>query len=328
MVARLRGVGIDTGKNKLVVQLSWQEGILSFDNDGKGVAKLVKLLLKGEPDIVTIEATNTYHRRAARACQEAGLSVLVAQPRRVRKFAEGLGFLAKTDKIDGRVIALYGLKSDAEPTKLPSLEAEALRDLVVLRIQFAEEKGRIRTLRTEATTSDIHKACDSMLQSIEREIERLDVKITKQILSDAQLAPKFKLANTVKGIGAHVAAVLVTLLPELGTLSKTQIAALVGLAPFDHQSGNRDGRKSVFGGRTRVRSALYMSALSAVRFDPFIRSVYKRLLAANKPKRVVATACMRKILVILNEMFRTGTSYNPAIPLAQRQRRDTYRLAA
>jgi len=328
MIARTRGVGIDTAKQQLVVWLSWTNETVTVDNDTKGVAKLVKLLLKEKPDIVTIEATNTYHRRAARACQEAGLSVLVAQPKRVRKFAEGLGYLAKNDKIDGKVIGLYGLKSDAEPTKLQSKEAEALRDLVVLRMQFAEAKGRIKTLRTEATTSDIRKACESMLGSFQREIERLDVKITKQILSDKKLAQKFELAKTMKGIGAHVAAVLVTHLPELGALSKTEIAALVGLAPFDDDSADRKGKKSVSGGRTRVRSALFMASLSTVRFDPFIKSIYQHLLANNKPKRLASTACMRKMLVILNQMFKTERAYDPAIPLALQEKRTAYRLAA
>lgn len=320
MIARNKGIGIDVSKAELVIWNSATEQTLSFANTGKGVKKLRNYLINAETEIVTLEATSKYHRLAARICQGCNISFIIAQPRRIRQFAEGLGILAKTDALDAKVICKYGLKSDMQATQLPSMEQEALRDLVVLRMQLAEDRAKTQARHTEANNSSIKTVCAAMLRSYDKQIELLTKRIVSEIRNFAELLPKFDLLKTIKGIGDVTAAVLVTLLPEIGKLTKAQISSLVGLAPFDNQSGRSDGAKSIFGGRSRVRSALYMAALSAVRYDPFFSSIYKRLLAKKKKPRVAATACMRKIIVIANQIIKSNKPYDPNIPLRLQQR--------
>lgn len=320
MITRNKGIGIDVSKAELVLWNSVTEQTLKFANTGKGMKKLRQYLLKAEPEIVTLESTNKYHRLASRTCQECQIPFIIAQPRRIRQFAEGLGILAKNDKIDAKVICKYGQKSDLDSMQLLSKEHEALRDLVVLRMQLAEDRSKLQARDTEASSLSIKTTCAAMLRSFDKQIDLLTKKIVSEIKSFAELLPKFNLLKTIKGIGDLTAAVLIMLLPELGKLTKAQISSLVGVAPFDNQSGKSGKPQSIFGGRTRVRSALHMAALSAVRYDPFFSSVYKRLLANKKKQRVASTAVIRKIIVIANQIIKSNKPYDPTIPLKLQQR--------
>lgn len=320
MIARNKGIGIDVSKEELVLWDSVSEETQKISNTGKGMKQLRKYLIKAAPDIVTVEATGKYHRMAARTCQESGVPFLIAQPMRARQFAIGLGIIAKTDKVDARVICKFGLKSDLEAATLQSKEHEALRDLVVFRMQLAEDKAKIQARYTEASSKAIKAHCAQLLVYMKKQLEIVKNKIIQEIRKFKELLPRFELLQSIKGIGELTAAVLVLLLPELGQLSKSQISSLVGVAPFDKQSGKSDGQKSIFGGRSRVRSALYMSVKSAVIHDPFFSSVYKRLLANKKKKRVAATACIRKMIVIANQIIKSGTPYDSSIPLKLQNR--------
>jgi transposase len=316
MLTRNKGIGIDVSKAELVLWDSISEQLIKIANTGKGMKQLRKYLLKINPDIVTLEATGKYHRLAARTCQECSVPFIVAQPYRVRQFALGLGIIAKTDPVDARVVCQFGLKSDLNVSTLESKEHEALRDLVVHRMQLAEDKAKFQARHTEASSKDIKVFCAQSLAFIEKQLKIVQKKIVQEIKKFADLLPRFELLQSIKGIGEITAAVLVLLLPELGKLSKSQIASLVGVAPFDDQSGKSDKQKSIFGGRTRVRSALHMAVMSAVRYDPFLSHFYKKLKANKKKTRVATTACIRKIVVIANQIIKSGVPYDPSIPLA------------
>ena len=316
MVTRNKGIGIDVSKKELVLWNSATEQITKIENSGKGAKKLKKYLLEAKPDIVTMEATSKYHRLAARTCQEIQVPFLIAQPRRLRQFAEGIGIIAKNDSMDACVICKYGLKSDLEAIQLLSKEHESLKDLVVLRMQLAEDRAKMKARYTEASNKAIKASCAAMLASFDKQMTLIKQRIVVEIKKFSGLLPRFELLQTINGIGELTAAVLVLLLPELGTLSKEKIAALVGVAPFDNDSGSRDGTRSIFGGRSRVRSALHMAVITAIRHDPYFSSTYQRLKEKNKKSRVATTACIRKMIIIANQMIKSGEPYNPAIPLA------------
>lgn len=320
MITRNTGIGIDVSKVELVLWNSATDQTLELDNTGKGMKKLRQYLLRAAPEIVTIESTNKYHRLAARTCQECQIPFIIAQPKRIRKFAEALGILAKNDKIDAKVICKFGLKCEQQASKLLSKEHEQLKDLIVLRMQLTEDRAKIKARHTEASSKEIKAVCAVMLGNFDKQIEILNKKIVLTIKSFAELLPRFTLLQSIKGIGEITAATLVVLLPELGNLTKAQIASLIGVAPFDNQSGTIKGAKSISGGRTRIRSALYMAALSASRRDPFFSSVYKRLLANGKKKRLALTAIIRKIVIIANQIMKSNQPYDSAIPLKMQQR--------
>jgi transposase len=315
MLRRKKGIGIDVSKTELVLWDSISEQLVKIANTGKGMKQLRKRLLEISPEIVTIESTGKYHRLAARSCQECKVPVIVAQPCRVRQFALGLGIIAKTDQVDARIICQFGLKSDLKETSLETREHEELRDLVVYRMQLAEDKAKFQARHTEASSKEIKSFCAQSLAFIEKQLSIVQKKIVQEIKKFADLQPKFQLLQSIKGIGEVTAAVMVLLLPELGKISKSQIASLVGVAPFDVQSGKSDKQKSIFGGRTRVRSALHMAVMSAVRYDPFLSHFYKNLKENKKKTRVATTACIRKIVVIANQILKSGVPYDPSIPL-------------
>lgn len=320
MITRNKGIGIDVSKFELVLWNSETDETLAIKNTGKGMKKLKKYLCYSATEIVTIESTNKYHRLATRVCEESNIPFILAQPKRVRRMAESLGVFLKNDKIDAKVICKYGLKCEQEATKLQSKQHEEIKDLVVLRMQFVEDRAKLKARCTEASTKEIKTACQILLLSIDKQIKLLNKKIVQRIKAISELSARFKLLQSINGVGEVVAAVLVVLLPELGSLSKLRIASLVGVAPFDDDSGTKKGTKSIFGGRTRVRSALYMAALTASRRDPFFSSVYKRLLARGKKKRLALTAIIRKLIVVANQIINSNKPYDPTIPLELQKR--------
>jgi len=300
---RDKSIGIDPSKAKLDVYVTTSKENRSFENTGKGINKLVKFIMSHSPDIVTIETTSKYHRKAARMISEAGVAILLAQPKRVRDFARGLGILAKTDPIDARCIALYGQKSDLKPSTLPTPEEELLRDIVARRQQLVKSVSAEKN-RLSSTVKELQSSCKRNIKFLELEIGKINKLISKQLGLCKGAKKRLKIIVSAKGVGEIVAATLIAYLPELGSLTKREIASLCGLAPFNHDSGKFSGKRSIYGGRTIVRSALYMAALSASRFDPIIKEFYQRLLNKGKAKKVALTAVMRKLIVKLNAMVR------------------------
>jgi transposase len=314
MAAHRDFVGIDISKDWLDV---WLESARRFErvtNDAAGWATLVALLEQHASragTVVAFEATGGYELGVRRALLEAGFDIRRLNPLRVRLYARSLGRNAKNDRIDARVIARYAAAAETHPEILDAAR-EDLAELVSHRQRLVSERVAVanhaRTLRTKALVAqDRHR-----LALLERQIAEADALIRKALGEAPELAAKAKLLKTLKGVKDVTAATLVALLPELGRLNRRQIAALVGLAPFDHDSGKFAGTRSITGGRAPVRTALYMAARAAALSKSPLANHYKRLVAAGKTPKVATVALMRKMIVILNAMLRDGQPWNGA----------------
>jgi transposase len=306
-------VGIDVAKDSLDVCLLPTERHFTVTNDGDGFRQLVDELPPAGTCLVVLEATGGYQRRVVAALAAAGHTVAVVNPRQVRDFARGLGILAKTDRLDARVIARFGQQAQPRPSEISSEKQAAFRELVTRRRQLVEfrtaEKNRLET----ATAKTVRKNIRHMLEQLDKQIRQLEEAIGQLIESDDELTAKAALLGTVPGVGPVTTTSLLVELPELGKLNRQQIAALVGVAPFNRDSGKFHGRRAIWGGRAAVRSVLYMAALTARRSNPLIREFALRLEALGKPFKVVITACMRKLLVVLNSMIKLNLPWNPKL---------------
>lgn len=310
--------GIDISKGSLDVAVYASSKQWSFANDRAGIARLCKLLAKLEPALVVFEATGGYEMPLYVALSEAGLPAAPVNPRQIRDFARSMGKLAKTDAIDARVIAHFAnTATDLKPKPIP--DTQGLKEIVTRHNQLVEmitmESNRLRGAG-QALTEGI----EAHIAWLKQQLKDVDGKLRSRIEQDPVCREKDGLLRTTPGIGPTVSAALVAELPELGTLNRRQIAALVGVAPLNRDSGIFRGKRVIWGGRGRVRAALYMATLTATRFNPVIRSFYTRLLAAGKAKKVALTACMRKLLTILNAMLKhhTGWSNSYSLTLASR----------
>jgi transposase len=296
-------VGIDVGKAKLDVHILGSGEEWQVRNDGEGICQLADSLEQLSPTLIAVEATGGYERLMVVQLSAGGLPIAVVNPTRVRRFADGLGQLAKTDEIDARMIAQFASVTRPPVRELKSEEEEHLGELLDRRHQIltmrTAEKNRLHTSRG-AIRSDIQRHID-WLESEERMLSK---EIAFLVRNNSKWSQKVALLQSVPGVGAVTAATLLADLPELGTVNRQQIAALAGVAPFNKDSGRKRGRRRIFGGRSSVRRVLYMAALVSTRYNPVIKRFYENLLAGGKEKKVALTACMRKLLVILNAMVR------------------------
>jgi len=303
-------VGIDVGKEKLDVGRNNEKRVRVWANDAKGRAALGEWVVQQETPLVVIEASGGYEAAIVSELVGRGQAVALVNPTRVRAFARAEGLLAKTDKIDARLIARFGATMKPEPKARREQSQLELNQWVTRRRQLVlmvtAEKNRLQTV-PEAIQVDIVRHIDWL----QAEIERLEQRINQAIAHNPTWRETARRIETVPGVGAITASTLVADLPELGQLNRQKIAALVGVAPFNHDSGKRRGKRRIFGGRASVRSVLYMATLSATRHNPVIKSFYHRLLDKGKLKKVALTACMRKLLVILNTMVKSGQNWDP-----------------
>jgi len=308
----VRHVGIDVSKEHLDVCSLPDGEIFSVANDRAGIDELLARLLEGVcPDLVVLEATGKYERPAAVAVAAAGIAVAVVNPRQARDFAKAAGRLAKTDRIDAEVLARFAGAVGPRPSVLPDEEARALQDILVRRRQLLEmivaEKNRLQ-MASEA----VAKRIAAHVRWLEKELGRVDRELDEAVRESETWRANEELLRSVPGVGPVLARTLLAELPELGTLPRRRLCALVGVAPFNRDSGAFRGEREVWGGRAPVRAALYMGALVATRYNPVIGEFYERLLAAGKPKKVALVACMRKLLSILNAMMRDRIPWHPA----------------
>ncbi len=306
-------VGIDVAKRTLEVALSSGES-WTVNNDAAGAAGLVRQLARLAPALVVLEASGGYESKLWRALLEAGVATARVNPRDTYHFAQAHRQLAKTDRLDARGLCLFAARIRPQPDLAPNPADERLKELVTRREQLTTmltaERNRQQQARSEATRRGI----ENVIRFLERQRKAIGEAIEKHMRANAQLHEISELLQTATGIGTGVSGTLLGLLPEIGRLSGTQISALVGVAPYDRKSGEWDGRSHIFGGRAAVRCALYLATLSAVRWDPYLRAFYQRLLARGKAKKVALTACMRKLLVMLNAMVKTRTPWRPPCP--------------
>jgi transposase len=256
------------------------------------------------PRLIVSEATGGFEQVVAGALGAAGLPIVVVNPRQIRDFARALGRLAKTDRIDAETIALFAERVQPELRPLPDAEARLLGELVARRRQVIEmivaEGNRARLLESRR----LKKRIERHRSALQDELSKIDGEIDDTIRGTPIWRENEDLLKSVPGVGNGVARTLLAELPELGSLGRKQIAALVGVAPFNRDSGTLRGKRTVWGGRATIRASLYMAALVASRFNPVIARFYRRLLAAGKPKKLALTACMRKLLIILNAIIR------------------------
>ena len=303
-------LGIDVSKARLDVALLHAQEDLQFANDAAGIEQLVKHLKALEIDLVVTEATGGYETAVATALAAAGLRVAVVNPRQVRDFAKASGRLAKTDRIDARVIAAFGEAIKPQIRPLADEDAREFAGLLVRRSQLVAMKVQ-ESNRLGLAQWAMRKGIKKHIAWLEQEIDRLDVDLTAALRNSPAWRAKDELLQSFKGIGPLSSGTLMVGLPELGRLDRRAIAALVGVAPFNNDSGKLRGRRSIYGGRSRVRTMLYMAATSAIRFNPVIREFYQRLISRGKPHKVAMVACMRKMLTILNAMVRQSTPWTP-----------------
>jgi transposase len=304
-------VGIDVSKATLDLCVRPSGRTLRVDNDDAGVRRIIDLLAPLAPQLIVIEATGRYHRRLAADLLDAELRVAVVNPRQARDFARALGLLAKTDTIDANVLAQFAAVGHLRPCEKQPAGRAALDERVTRRRQVVHmlvmEKNRLEGLRDKLTIRSIKK----VIRVLEQQREDLDRQIAELIEGDDDWRGRHEILTSVPGVGDTTANLLVTELPELGKVNREQLAALVGVAPVNRDSGALRGTRTCFGGRPHVRAGLYMAIISAMRFNPLIKAFADRLIAKGKPFKLVATACMHKLLTILNVMIRDGKTWNP-----------------
>jgi transposase len=303
-------VGIDVSKAVLDVAVLPSGELLQFANDAAGIEELGKKLKAGPADLVVMEATGGYETAVATALVAVGLRVAVVNPRQIRDFAKATGRLAKSDRIDAQVIAAFGQAIEPEIVRLPDEDAREMEGLLVRRRQLVamrvQEINRLGLMQ-----GAMRKNIKAHIDWLEKQIDRLDIDLTAGLRKSPAWRAKDELLRSFKGVGPITSGTLLVALPELGELDRRAIAALVGLAPFNRDSGVMRGRRSIYGGRSHVRTMLYMAATTAIRCNPVIRTFYEQLRSRGKPHKVAMVACMRKMLTILNAMLRQSTPWTP-----------------
>lgn len=301
--------GIDVSKARLDVALSSGEQWSETNDDG-GIRALARRLRDATPALIVLEATGGFENATAAALSHAALPVVIVNPRQVRDFARSTGQLAKTDRIDARMLALFAERVRPAAKPLPDEAAQELDALITRRRQLLEMIVAERN-RFSSAAVGLRKGIREHIRYLERHLKGVDTEIEERIRNSPIWRAKEDLLRSVPGVGPVLSRTLIAELPELGTLTDKQISALVGVAPLARDSGKMRGRRLVWGGRGPVRAVLYMAALVASRNNPVIRVFYLRLRAAGKPPKVALTACMRKLLVILNAMLRANKAWNP-----------------
>jgi transposase len=297
-------VGIDVSKDALAIAVfpsgeAWVSGTTEAD-----LTRLVARLGSMRPDVVVMEATAGYEMPVAVACAAADLSVAVVNPRQIRAFAQAIGRTAKTDPIDAEVIALFGARVRPEPRALPNAATQALAAVIARRRQLLEMLTAERQRLEQATTASVKRDLRNHIRWLERRLSDVDDDMSTRIQESPVWRVQEDLLRSVPGIGPTVARTLLAELPELGQLDRRTIAALVGVAPRNRDSGRLRGKRMIWGGRASVRRALYMAALVASRYNAPLRTFYQRLRASGKPGKVALVAVMRKLLTILNAMLK------------------------
>jgi transposase len=300
-------VGIDVAKDSFQVACRPAGPELSLANTPAGHRELLTALGGCTVARVVLEATGGYERALAAELLEAGFPVAVVNPRQVRRFAQGVGQQATTDRIDARVLARFAEVVQPEPRCQPSVRREALNELVRRRQQLVRLRTQEHNRLPQARHARIRRGIKRVLALLEKQIAEVETLIAEEIHSDAEYREKDRILRSTPGVGPQTSAMLLAELPELGCLSRREVAALAGVAPWTIQSGRWTGQAHISGGRTEVRQILYMAALTAMRCNPTIKAFADRLRAQGKRSKVIITACMRKLLIVLNIMVKRNS---------------------
>ncbi|MEN9519562.1 MAG: hypothetical protein RLZZ381_2150 [Cyanobacteriota bacterium] len=301
-------VGIDVCSQSLDVYIRPSSKLFQVKNDEAGIAQLIEALTEVKPELIVLEATGGMELDAAVKLTTAGLSVAVINPRQARDFAKATGTLAKTDAIDAKLLAHFADAIRPQVRQMSDESSRQLEDLVARRRQISDmitaEKNRRR-----GKINSVQSSIDEHLEWLKKQLQEIESQIKSAIATKEDWQQKMKLLTSVSGVGEVVAVTLISSLPELGQISHKSISYLVGVAPLNKDSGKFRGKRRICAGRAKIRCVLYMAALVAVRFNPVIKAFYERLLGKGKLKKVALTACMHKLLIILNAMMKNNQTW-------------------
>ncbi|VAW64402.1 ISCps7, transposase, partial [hydrothermal vent metagenome] len=302
--------GVDTGKHQLDIYIRPLDIFFTVTNDEEGIKKALKEIKKHNPSRIIIEATGRLEYEFVFACSKTNLPFVIASPMHIRRFAGAIGQIAKTDKLDAQLIAHYG---DAIKPRLSTLKADAMKlmsDLLSRRRQLVcmqtMEKNRLSIMPKE-----IKSSIKPIITAIKNQIEKVDLKLEKLIENNSEYKEKNDIIQSMPGVGKVVAFSLLSNMPELGYLTNKQAAALIGVAPVNKESGRYKGHRQIQGGRSQIRTVMFMAMMSAMQCNPVFKETYQRLLKKGKPKKLAIIACVRKMIVILNSMVRDQTYWSP-----------------
>lgn len=306
---RVVTVGVDVGKDQLDVCIHEKALYFQVANTPEGVCQLLKRLAHYQVERLVMEATGRYQWLLAEAAFMKGLPVCIVKPLSVRRYAGAIEQLAKTDKIDARVIAEYGAVIQPRVTRQQSKNLIAIKDMLCRRRQLMQMRTQ-ELNRLPLMSKALAKSCQRIIRTLEKEVAGIEATLDKRIAQQSDWAEKKALLKTAPGIGDTMVYTLLADLPELGSLRNKEVAALVGVAPFNRDSGRMRGKRRIRGGRHMIRTTLYMATLSAIQYNPAIKHFYQRLVAEGKHKKVAITACMRKFITILNAMVRDNKPWS------------------
>lgn len=307
-----RFVGIDVGKAHADVHIHPAGGVFRVTRDTVGLKDLVERLRAVAPALIVLEATGGYERLVTAALAAAGLPVVVVNPRQIRDFARATGRLAKTDRLDAQMIARFAAMVRPEERPVPDGPARDLAELIARRRQLVEMIGAETMRSAQTMNAAVRGRLDAHLAWLRAELDTLDTDLDAVVRASPAWRDQVALLTSVPGVGPTVARTLLAELPELGILDRRRVAALAGVAPVAHDSGQHRGSRHIRGGRGSVRAVLYMAAWVGSRCNPVLKAFYDRLRATGKPRKVALVACMRKLLTILNAMVRTSTPWQAA----------------
>ena len=305
-------VGIDVSKDRLDVHLRPSAKAFTVARNGEGLDRLVTELRRVVPTLVVLEATGGFELTVAAALAGASLPVAVVNPRQIRDFARATGRLAKTDTLDAETIALFAERVRPEPRPIADAEAQTLAELVARRRQVVEMIGMEANRRRQARSPRVQRSIEATLKTLETQLAELNREIDDNVRGSPVWRAADELLTSVPGIGDITARTLIAELPELGQLNRRRIAALVGVAPINRDSGQMRGHRAIAGGRSSVRNVLFMATLSAIRWNPVIKAHYTQLIERGRPKKVAVIACLRRLLGILNAILRTAAPWQTA----------------
>ena len=302
-------VGVDTGKSQLDIYVRPLDIYFTVPNTDKGISDAIKIIKKHKPQRVVIEAIGRLEMPFILACDKAKLPYVVANPLRIKRFAEAIGQRAKNDRLDAELIAHYAERVQPELTKLKSENIRLMSDLVTRRNQLLTMQTMERN-RLQILPKNISSTITPILTALKNQLEKVEAKIEKLIESCPEYQAKNTILQSMPGVGKILAASLISNVPELGFITNKQASSLIGVAPITRESGRFKGKRMIKGGRPQVRTVMYMAMMSAIQCNPVFKATYERLLAAGKPKKVAIVACMRKMVVILNSMLRDGAMWD------------------
>jgi transposase len=305
-------IGIDVSKDRLDVHVRPSGEFFAVARDGEGLERLADRLRALAPELVVLEATGGFEIAVAAAVAGAGLPLAVVNPAQVRAFARAVGRLAKTDRLDAEIIARFAEQVRPEPRPVASEQARALAELVVRRRQIVEMIGMESNRRRQARGPKVLRGIERTLAALQAALTELDGEIGDQVRGSPAWRAAEDLLTSVPGIGPVTARTLIAELPELGRITRRRIAALVGVAPVNRDSGASRGSRAIAGGRTGVRNVLYMAALTAIRRNPAVKAAYERLRSRGTPAKAAIVAAMRKLLTILNAILRQAQPWKTA----------------